>query len=297
MLDRLRKALGNIGEHIAEVAGAGITVSEERAEEIANELVLELVQADVALDAAEKIAERIKSAIGGKKFSSRKDIRDAVRSVLVDLLSREAPKIVPPPEKPYIIMFVGPNGVGKTTTIAKLAHQLRKHGYSVVIAAADTFRAGSIEQTEEWAKRVGARVVKHSYGADPAAVAFDAVKSARARDDDYVLIDTAGRQETNENLMEQLKKIKRVVKPHLTVFVGEGMVGSAVAEQIRRFHEELGLDGIILTKMDTDTKGGAVLTAAVAAEVPIIYLGWGEAPEDLKLFDPEEFVSKILPEA
>ncbi len=294
MLDRLKKALGSIGERLAEATGAGITISEKKAEEIADQLVLELVQADVALDAAERISEQIKSALAGKKFSSRKEIRDAVRDVLINILSRDAPRIAPPPEQPYVIMFVGPNGVGKTTTIAKIAHQLKEQGYSVVIAAADTFRAGSIEQTEEWANRIGVRVVKHGYGADPAAVAFDAVKSARARGDSYVLIDTAGRQETNENLMEQLKKIKRVVKPHLTIFVGEGLAGSAIAEQIRRFDEELGLDGIILTKMDTDTKGGAVLTAAIATGAPIVYLGWGEQPEDLKPFDPNEFVEKIL---
>jgi len=212
MLDLLKKSFNKIADSVAEISGAGITIDEKRVDEALDEMELDLLQADIAVDVLDQMREAIKERLVGKKVRNRKEIVEAIREALVDLLSVPAPEIIPPPKKPYVILFVGPNGVGKTTTIAKIAYLLKRNGYSSVIAAADTFRAGSIEQTEEWAKKIGVRMVKHDYGADPAAVAFDAVKSAQARGDDYVLIDTAGRQDTNENLMEQLKKIKRVVK-------------------------------------------------------------------------------------
>ncbi len=294
MFEAFSRALRKFTDSVASATGVGITIREEHIEEALDDLEISLLQADVALEVVERLREILKEKLVGKKVSGRKEILSAIRDALVELLSVPAPRIVPPEERPFILLFVGPNGVGKTTTIAKIAYLLKGQGYSSVISASDTFRAGSIEQTEEWARRVGVRVVKHDYGADPAAVAFDAVKSARARGDDYVLIDTAGRQETNENLMEQLRKIKRVVKPHITVFVGEAITGNALLEQIRRFDEEVGVDAVVLTKLDTDARGGSAFTATVGAGKPILFVGLGESPDDLKPFNPEEIVDAIL---
>ena len=294
MLDLLKKSFNKIADSVAEISGAGITIDEKRVDETLDEMELDLLQADIAVDVLDQMREAIKERLVGNKVKGRKEIIEAIKDALVELLSVPAPIITPPPEKPYIILFVGPNGVGKTTTIAKIAYLLKKSGYSSVIAAADTFRAGSIEQTEEWAKKIGVRVVKHDYGADPAAVAFDAVKSAKARGEDYVLIDTAGRQDTNENLMEQLKKIKRVVKPHLTIYVGEALTGNALYNQLKAYDEEIGIDGVILTKLDADVRGGSAFTVTVGLKKPLLYIGMGERPEDLKPFEPRELVEMIL---
>jgi len=294
MLEALKRSFSKIVDSVAEISGAGITIDEKRLDETLDEMELDLLQADIAVDVLDKMRERIKEQLVGKRVKGRKEIVESIKAALIDLLSRPAPALVPPPKKPYVILFVGPNGVGKTTTIAKIAYLLKEKGYSPVIAAADTFRAGSIEQTEVWANKIGVRVVKHDYGADPAAVAYDAVKSAQARGDDYVLIDTAGRQDTNENLMEQLKKIKRVVKPDITIYVGEALTGNALYSQLKKYDEELGIDGVVLTKLDADARGGSAFTITVGVEKPILFVGLGESPDDLKPFEPEELVEAIL---
>ncbi len=295
MFDALRRSLGKVADAISEVSGRGITLDEKRIRDALDDIELDLLQADVALDVLDTMKDTITEKLAGKTVRKREEIMEMIKEALKDLLTVPAPTIIPPKKKPYIILFVGPNGVGKTTTIAKLAYILKQRGYSPVIAAADTFRAGSIEQTEKWGERLGVRVVKQGYGADPAAVAYDAIRSAEARGDDYVLIDTAGRQHTNENLMEQLKKIKRVAKPDLTIYVGEGLTGNSLLDQIRQFDEDLGVDGVILTKLDADTRGGAAFTVTVGAGKPILFVGVGEAPDDLKPFDPAEIVEMILP--
>lgn len=295
MLDAFRRALNGLSDAVTSVAGAGVKIREDHVDKALDDLEVSLLQADVTLVAVERMREKIKEKLVGKKVAGKEGVKEAIRDSVVELLSIPAPKIIPPSERPFKILFLGPNGVGKTTTLAKVAYLLKREGYSSVISASDTFRAGSIEQTEEWTRRVGARIVKHSYGADPAAVAFDAVKSASARGEDYVLIDTAGRQETNENLMEQLRKIKRVTKPDLTVFVGEALTGNSLLNQIESFDREVGVDAVVLTKFDADTKGGAAFTVTVGAEKPIIFVGLGEGPDDLKPFDPKELASMVLP--
>ena len=199
-------------------------------------------------------------------------------------------------EKPFVIVFVGFNGSGKTTTIAKLAHWLKKNGLSVVIAASDTFRAGAIEQLEEHAKRVGVRVIKHDYGADPAAVAYDAIQHAKARGIDVVLVDTAGRNELNRNLMDEMRKIVRVTKPDLVIFVGDALAGNAVVEQARQFNDAVRIDGVILTKLDADARGGAALSISHAIGAPILFVGVGQGYDDLKPFDEKWFVDRIFGE-
>lgn len=238
--------------------------------------VLDLLEADVPLEVAEKIVDdpclRIRELLDIRPFDPLEEAKDI---------------------KPYVILFVGPNGMGKTTAVAKIGYLFKKHGYSVVLAAADTYRAGAIEQLEEHGRRIGVRVIKQGYGADPAAVAYDAVEHAKARGVDCVLIDTAGRQETNRNLLEELKKIKRVVRPHRTILVLESTLGNSVMEKIREF-SEVGVDGAVMTKMDVDTKGGSIL-GIVYAGIPVIYMSYGQDYESLEKFDKEKVIKRLCP--
>jgi fused signal recognition particle receptor len=196
--------------------------------------------------------------------------------------------------EPYVIVFVGINGTGKTTSIAKVAKLLMKKGYSVILACSDTYRAGSIEQLEEHAKRLGVRMIKHKYGADPAAVAYDAIAHAKAHGVSVVLIDTAGRIQTNKNLMNELGKIKRVINPDLTVLTVDALTGNDAVMQAKEFHKSVGIDGTILTKVDADVKGGAALSVTYVTEKPIVFIGTGQEYEDLEEFSPERFTQMIL---
>jgi fused signal recognition particle receptor len=195
---------------------------------------------------------------------------------------------------PLVIMFVGINGTGKTTVIAKLASRLQKHGYSCVLAASDTFRAGAIEQLTIHSEKLGCKIIKHQAGGDPAAVAYDAVEHAKARKRDVVLIDTAGRMQTNTNLMDEMKKIKRVAKPDIVVFVGDSLAGSDAVEQAKRFDEAVGIDGVVLTKIDADAKGGAALSIAKAIGKPIIYVSLGQEYDQFRKFDADWMVAHIF---
>jgi len=212
----------------------------------------------------------------------------------VDLLKQVAERRAA--GRPLVMLFVGINGTGKTTTIAKVAKLLLGHGYGVVLASGDTYRAGAIEQLEEHARRLGLRVIKHRYGADPAAVSFDAVRHAEARGIDAVLIDTAGRMQTNRNLMDELKKIKRVVQPDLTVMVVDALTGNDAMEQAETFNGHVGFDAAILTKVDADAKGGSSLSVSYLTGKPIIYVGTGQGYGDLQPFDAEWFTERILSE-
>jgi len=198
--------------------------------------------------------------------------------------------------EPLVILFLGPNGHGKTTTIAKIAKMFLDRGFSVVLAAADTYRAGAIEQLEIHARKLGVRVVKHGYGADPAAVAYDAVQHARSKGINVVLIDTAGRMQTDRDLMEEMKKIARVVQPDLKIFVGDALTGNDALDQALKFHEAVGIDGSVLTKADADTKGGAALSIVYATGKPLLFLGTGQDYGDLREFDPEWLLERILGE-
>jgi fused signal recognition particle receptor len=191
-------------------------------------------------------------------------------------------------------MFVGINGTGKTTTIAKVARFFQDKGFSVVLAGADTYRAGSIEQLEEHAKRLGVRVIKSTYGGDPAAVAYDAVSHAKAHGINIVLIDTAGRMQTNQNLMNELCKVKRVVKPDLTIFTVDSLIGNDAVMQAEEFNKAVGIDATILTKVDADVKGGSALSVTFVTQKPILFIGVGQSYKDLELFNPDKFVNMVL---
>src|SRR5207247_6689927 len=199
--------------------------------------------------------------------------------------------------RPFVVMFVGVNGTGKTTTIAKLAYHIQKKGHTCVVAAADTFRAGAIEQLEKHAEAIGFKLSKPHARADPAAVGFDAVEHARARGRDVVLIDTAGRMQTNQNLMDQMKKIKRVSKPNLVLYIGDALAGNDAIEQAKQFHEAVGLDGIVLTKIDDDAKGGAALSMAKAIGKPVVFVNIGQTYKDIRRFDAKWMVDRLLAEA
>jgi len=196
-------------------------------------------------------------------------------------------------DKNLKIMFIGVNGVGKTTSLAKFAYLLKSQGKGVVIAASDTFRAASIEQLEVHCQKLGLKLVKHTYGSDAAAVAFDAVKHAEATNKDVVLIDTAGRSHSNANLMRELVKIKKVVKPDITIFVGDSLTGNDVVNQAKLFNEQIGIDYIILSKADVDQKGGAIISAGYITKKPILFLGTGQGYDDLERFTKEKVLKRL----
>lgn len=280
----------------------GWKIKEEKLDEILEELELELLSGDVALEVVEAIKKKMKENLVGKRIKFGEDIeavvKDAMRNALISVMNIpgvDIDKLVEK-KKPFVIMFVGVNGTGKTTAIAKIANYLQKQGKTCVLAAGDTFRAGAIEQIEVHANKLGVKLVKHASGSDPAAVAFDAIEHAKAREKDVVLIDTAGRMQTNTNLMEEMKKIKRVAKPDLVIFVGDSLAGNDAIEQARKFNAEVGVDCAILTKIDADAKGGAALSIAYAIKKPILFLSNGQGYEDIIKFKPEWLVNKILAE-
>ncbi len=277
-------------------------VREASLEEVLDDLEIALLESDVALRVVEKIRRDLSRTLAGRRLRWGADLEQAVRGSLertvrsilarppIDLVARVRAQ----EPKPFIVLFVGVNGSGKTTTIAKLAGWLRSQGLSSVIAAGDTFRAGAIEQLLVHGERLGIRVVRQQPGSDPAAVAFDAVAHARAKHLDVVLVDTAGRQHTNDNLIEEAKKIRRIVQPHLTLFVGDALSGNDLAEQSKWFHEALGLDGLVLTKLDADVKGGGALSATYVTGRPIVFVGTGQGYDDLRPFDPDWMVRRLF---
>ena len=288
----------------AVVGEKGRKVKEAKLEEVLADVEIALLEADVAGPVVKAILDGVQAELAGRRIarevSLEQGVEIALRHAIEKVLAAERIDFldfVKKAPKPVVIMFVGVNGTGKTTAIAKVANLLQKGGYGVVIAAADTFRAGAIEQIEVHADRLGTKLIKHKAGADPAAVAFDAVEHARARHKDIVLIDTAGRMQTNTNLMDQMKKIKRVANPHLIVFVGDALAGNDAIEQARTFHEAVGFDAVILCKIDADAKGGAALSIAHAVGKPILFVGTGQTYDDLMAFDPHWMVERIFAEA
>ena len=285
-----------------------VTTSELKAENlnpILSEFKMSLCENDVAYPVAEKISADLEKRLVGvqvKRLEDRKKIvEENLRQVLLDVMltNKRIDLINLAEEKrkkkePLILMFVGINGTGKTTTIAKVAHFLRDKGYSVVLAGADTYRAGSIEQLEEHGKRLGIRVIKSNYGGDPAAVAYDAVSHAKAHGLNIVLIDTAGRMQTNQNLMNELIKVKRVICPDLTVFTVDSLIGNDAVQQAEEFNKAVGIDATILTKVDADVKGGSALSVTYVTQKPILFIGVGQSYKDLELFNPEKFVNMVL---
>ena len=271
------------------------------------ELQLVLIQNDVAVDVAEHICNLVKEKLLGTRTGRLENTSTLMRTFLyesvLETLTPEFP--LDPLEfaaqkkakgEPTIIMFVGVNGTGKTTTLAKMAHMFKQNDFSVVIAAGDTYRAGSIEQLERHAEALGIRIIKQSYGADAAAVAYDAIAHATAKHIDIVLIDTAGRMQSNKNLINEMKKIARVADPDLKLFIGDALAGNDALSQAKEFHKAIGIDGAILTKVDADPSGGAALSIAYETGRPVVYIGVGQTYDDLQRFDPEWFTDRLMAE-
>ncbi len=285
-----------------------VSVSENDLEPFLEQLKLSLIQSDVNYDVAEKIVDNMRKDMIGRKLSIKDidmQVTNILKNALTELLNRGssidiidlAKRARSDGHLPFKILFLGPNGAGKTTTMAKIAHMFLKNGFTCLLSASDTFRAAAVEQTVHHANRLGINVIKGAYGADPASVAFDAIANAKAHFIEIVLIDSAGRQETNKSLMEEVKKMVRVAKPDLKIFVGEGIAGNALLEQVRQFNEDTGLDGVILTKLDCDAKGGNTLSVLSETSVPVLFFGIGEGYDDIIVYKPSIVISNIFGEA
>jgi fused signal recognition particle receptor len=300
VFEKLKKGLSGLVEKIATTE-----LKAENLRPVLSNFRLNLIENDVAVAVADHICEELEKRLDGvqvRRLEDRKELlRKSLHEILLTILTTdETIDLLEKVEErrrengPYVIVFVGINGTGKTTTIAKVAQLLIKNQYSVILACSDTYRAGSIEQLEEHSKRLGIRMIKHKYGADPAAVAYDAISHARAHGVSAVLIDTAGRIQTNKNLMNELAKIKRVINPDLTILTVDALTGNDAVLQAKEFHESVGIDGTILTKVDADVKGGAALSVAYVTGKPIVFIGTGQRYEDLEQFNSEQFAEMIL---
>ena len=273
-------------------------------DEVLDQLEEELIGADVGVDTTLALIEKLQERVKKEKYLSTLELNgllhEEIVSLLVDAPSNQLGFIPPADKKPYVILVVGVNGVGKTTTIGKLAHHYKEAGNTVVMGAADTFRAAAADQLTIWSERVGVAIVKQNHGADPSAVAFDTIQSAQAKNANVVLIDTAGRLHNKAHLMDELNKIKRVIEkqipgaPHEVLLVLDGSTGQNALEQAKQFMAVTNVNALAITKLDGTAKGGVVLSIAHQCKIPVKYIGVGEQIKDLLLFDKDEFVDSLF---
>jgi fused signal recognition particle receptor len=274
-------------------------VTEKYFDEIFSELEMIMLENNIALEVVEKVKTDLKKELLDveiRKEQVEKELKQALKISLESLFTEELDLIkkIKQSEGTFVIVFFGINGSGKTTTVAKLANLLQKNNISCVLAAADTFRAASIEQLQKHADKLKMKMIKHDYGADPAAVAFDAIKHAKSNNIKAVLIDTAGRMHTKADLMREMEKIVRVAKPDLKIFIGESITGNDATEQAKKFNESVGIDAIILSKADVDEKGGTAISVSHVTGSPIIYLGTGQEYKDLEPFDKNKIINALF---
>jgi len=280
-----------------------VKITEEEFSAYSEDLRMLLLENNVAFEVSEKIITALKEMIVGKELLKkeieqyiRDCLRDIIEEILIepfDITAKIAGKTAEKPGEPFVILFVGINGTGKTTTIAKIADFLKNKNISCVIAAADTFRAASIEQIKQHGEKLGIKVISQQYGADPAAVGFDAISYAKRNHINVVLIDTAGRMHTAKNLMKEVEKIAHVCRPDLKLFIGESITGNDAVEQAKTFNETIGIDGIILAKADVDEKGGTALSVGFVTKKPILFLGTGQEYKSLEPFDKRKFTERL----
>ncbi len=280
-----------------------VKITEKEFEVYAEELEMLLLENNVALEVTEKIIKRLGEGIIGKELLKKEiesEIYDLFKEIINEILIEPFSVLdkiknyrSENPSKPFVILFCGINGTGKTTTIAKIAEQLKKQNLTCILAAADTFRAASIEQLKKHGEKLKVKVISHEYGSDPASVGFDAIKYAEKNRIDAVLIDTAGRMHSNKNLMKEIEKIAKVTKPNLKIFVGESITGNDALEQVKSFDWAVGIDGIILSKADIDEKGGTALSVGYITKKPILYLGTGQEYDAIEVFSKKEFIKKL----
>ncbi len=300
MFDKLRGSLDNAVTKITTRE-----LNDKNLNDAVWELQMVLIQNDVAVEVAEQICKLTKEKILGMRAGRLENLtklfRNAIYESILEVLTPKHPlnilEFAQEKKKEgnlTVVLFVGVNGTGKTTTLAKVAHMFKNNGFSVVIAAGDTYRAGSIEQLERHAERLGIRVIKQDYGADAAAIAFDTIAHAKAKHIDIVLIDSAGRMQSNKNLLEEMKKIVRVANPDIKLFVGDALAGNDALSQAREFNQAISIDGAILTKVDADPSGGAALSIAYVTGRPVVFVGVGQDYDDLAQFDPEWFAQRLL---
>jgi len=280
-----------------------IKISEKEFEIYNEELRMLLLENNVAFEVADKVIEKLREEIIGKKLLRKEiesEIKDALKKIIenilvepFDIMEKIKEKIADQEKEPYVILFVGINGTGKTTTIAKITDFLKKKEFSCVLAAADTFRAAGIEQLKKHEERIGVKVISQPYGTDPAAVGFDAISYAKKNFINCVLIDTAGRMHTSKNLLKEIEKISRVCKPDLKLFVGESITGNDSIEQAKSFNWAIGIDGIVLTKADVDERGGTALSVGYITKKPILFLGTGQEYSKIEVFNKKKFLKEL----
>lgn len=302
MFGKIGKTLKNLTKKVSEVVSTK-ELTDEGFDEIFDEFSIQLLEGDVAYEAVEELMEILRNTLVGLKLPrfgrGEKIVEERIREALHELLVKGKPgkdlvSLIKEGPRPYKVIFMGVNGVGKTTTIAKVANLLRRNGLLPVIVASDTFRAGAQEQLALHAKRLNIPFIKGKYGADPAAVAVDGVRYAEANRLDAILIDTAGRMHTDRNLMEEIRKIVRVVKPHMKILVLDALTGNDAISQARWFDEAVGVDAVILTKLDADAKGGSALSILLTIGKPILYVGIGQGYDDILPYDPNEILNRLL---
>lgn len=287
----LKKTKDNIGKKIF-AAFSGRALDDDFYEELEEAMLT----ADMGVTATEQILDEFKDEVYREKITDTEKAKNLLKRIMVDSISYDIPDY----DYPLVILLAGVNGVGKTTAIGKLANYFKSIGKSVVVAAADTFRAAASDQLEVWADRANVRIIKHKEGSDPASVVFDAISSAKARGDDVVLVDTAGRLHNKKNLMDELKKIHKVIIRELpnadyrSYIVLDATTGQNALSQVEIFSEAIDIDGIILTKLDGTAKGGVVMAISAEQEIPVVFVGVGEKIDDLLPFNPEEFVDAIF---
>lgn len=301
---RLKKGLSKTRSGLASGLGNLLLGEKEVDADIMEEIETLLVMADVGIDATRIIIDRLGQKVGRRELTSSRALYKALQQELYQLLLPiEAPLVINDSKKPYVILIVGVNGVGKTTTIGKIAHRLKAEGKSVMLAAGDTFRAAAVEQLQVWGQRNGVPVIAQATGSDSASVIFDAVQAAKARGVDVLIADTAGRLHTKNNLMDELVKVKRVMSkldaeaPHEVLLVIDAGTGQNALNQVKSFNEALGVNGLALTKLDGTAKGGIIFALAKEFNLPIRFIGIGEQAEDLRPFAAQSFVEALFSES
>ena len=300
LLERLKAGVQKTRAGLMEKLEDAVSGRKEIDAQAIEELEYALITADIGARTTAEILERVRQRMERRLAGDITELKHLIRQYLLEILEASERPVVRPPEPPTVVMVVGVNGTGKTTSIGKLTRLLQSEGHSVLLCAADTFRAAAIEQLEVWAQRTGAELIRQQPGSDPSAVLFDALHAAKARKVDYVVVDTAGRLHTKTNLMAELEKMRRTAErvipgaPHQVLLVLEATTGQHGLEQARKFTESVALTGIILTKLDGTAKGGVVVAISRELNLPIRYVGVGEQLDDLLPFDPEIFVASIF---
>jgi fused signal recognition particle receptor len=296
-LDKLKSGLAKTRKSLVERVET-VLLNRKIDETALDEIEEILISSDVGAEAAGQIIVMLKDKVRAGIIKDVSNVKTALQEEMSTMLGNPQPLEIS--AKPHVILMIGVNGVGKTTTIGKLSSRFRSEGRSVLLAAGDTFRAAAVEQLEIWAQRTGASIIKHQSGSDPAAVAFDAVEAAKSRGSDVVIIDTAGRLHTKSQLMDELKKVDRVIKkampdaPHEKLLVIDATTGQNALRQAKIFNEAVGLTGIVLTKLDGTAKGGIIFAIQKEVNIPVKLIGIGEGVEDLRDFDPRDFVSALF---